>query len=507
MSKEAIELTMLVVGVSIIIILSYFLFTSNAKPKAELLTEEHQYERLGEVSKDVLYTRLPSIDKTMAQMIEDRIIQDNEMVYYGQGYGGINVTKVVYDYFNNYFDKNWKFTVKLTIKNGYVLWIPNSESHDESSISKVSPFEANEIGRFYTAPSGVYGNPSRVSVDSRGNVWVGNRGVRTLIKVGLWENKQCVDKNGNGVIETSRDYNGDGQITPDEMLDFGKDECMLAEVFLGTSKGNYDSNNNGGGVRAVCVDGNDNVYAGLMNDKKLFYISKEGNILKSWDIPVTPYGCFVDRDGIVWISGAGTQKLLKYNPVTNNFQTIDIGLFVYGIAPCFKDDCLVINTWENKHLVKLNTKTNGIIFNQEKSELDKGRGLCVDENENIYAVSTANKLLVKYDRNGNKIKDVATCKDPTGAGIDNFGKVWVTCLDAHIVGYDMDLNPRKGNEFGTAHYVYNFFTSFNAKMDETIRTVSFGYDIGSGDRVRTYHIPMPVPGEIGLFGEGILYTK
>ncbi|MEM2985301.1 MAG: hypothetical protein QXL24_08765, partial [Candidatus Jordarchaeaceae archaeon] len=105
------------------------------------------------------------------------------------------------DYFDSYFERRWNLSVyvRKDIINS-VLWIPNSGIGN--SVSKVNTINALELGRYYTVPSNVYGNPSRVAVDSKGNVWVGNRGTRTIVKIGLLENNQCLDKNGNGKRHT-----------------------------------------------------------------------------------------------------------------------------------------------------------------------------------------------------------------------------------------------------------------------------------------------------------------
>jgi sugar lactone lactonase YvrE len=486
---ELMEILIIVVGISILILLSYLLFSRSMEASSSATVEESQYVRVMKFVSNFFYSRIPEIDKTMAQLLADRILSDTEIVFYGERYGGLNVTKITYDYFGQYFDERWNLTISTEVKiKNSVLWIPNSGNGN--SISKVNTKDGSEMGRYYTVPSSIYGNPSRVALDSEGNVWVGNRGTRTIVKIGLLENNQCVDKNGNGVIETSRDVDQDGVIDQKEMLPFKDDECFLFEVFLGgTSYGNFGA----GGVRAVCTDKNDNVYAGLYNEKKLFYVSKDGVVLGSWDLPFPPYGCFVDDNGIVWISGVTTKKLMRFDQKTGKIDSIDIGHVVYGIAPCFKEDCLVINGWEDMKLTKLNTTTNQIIFSLDKPELYQGRGIIVDENENIYAVSSGKDLIIKYDKDGNEIARASTCGTPTGVGIDAFEKVWVTCTgDNGIRRYTKDLVPEIKNAFGTGHYVYNFFTSFNLKPITLGKSLSFGY-LPTGDRIRTYVIKLPLP--------------
>jgi streptogramin lyase len=52
------------------------------------------------------------------------------------------------------------------------------------------------------------------------------------VKIGLYEAGNWIDRNGDGICQTSQDLNGDGDIIGDEMLAWGQDECVLYEVVL-----------------------------------------------------------------------------------------------------------------------------------------------------------------------------------------------------------------------------------------------------------------------------------
>ena len=85
------------------------------------------------------------------------------------------------------------------------IWIALS---GRGTIAKVNTETGAILGEYLSAPDGRYRNPSRTTVDLNGNVWVGNRdeatgGQGSVVHVGLKENSQCVDRNGNGVIDTS----------------------------------------------------------------------------------------------------------------------------------------------------------------------------------------------------------------------------------------------------------------------------------------------------------------
>ncbi|MCP3994621.1 MAG: hypothetical protein GY722_06080, partial [bacterium] len=89
------------------------------------------------------------------------------------------------------------------------IWIAAS---DRGTIVKIDVATGAILGEYSTNPDHLdYGNPSRTTVALDGSVWVGNReDVRnnrgSVAHIGLPELNQCVDRNGNGVIDTSAGY-------------------------------------------------------------------------------------------------------------------------------------------------------------------------------------------------------------------------------------------------------------------------------------------------------------
>lgn len=164
------------------------------------------------------------------------------------------------------------------------IWIPNS---GEGTMSKLDVRTGKELGRYRTGPEDLGGklSPSRTTVDREGNAWVANRafGLQgSVVKVGLLEANQCMDRNGNGIIETSKDLNGNGRIDPAELLPWppgapiGMDECILLSVNVGR----VDDI-----PRAVAIDKNNNVWIGLFNGHRYLKLDNfTGAILKSIDV-------------------------------------------------------------------------------------------------------------------------------------------------------------------------------------------------------------------------------
>jgi sugar lactone lactonase YvrE len=318
-------------------------------------------------------------------------------------------------------------------------WIVNSGSGKlQSSVSLVIA-DGKELRRHYTHHNKA-GNPSRTAVDYEGNIWIGNRGDSYLVKIYFDKNK-C-----KGV--TSEDKNNDGRIDENEMIDFDKDGCIAFKVDLRCNN-----------VRAVCIDvDKKSVYAGCWDGRKFFKISENGKIERYWNLPANPYGCVVDDNGIVWISTL-SNRLIRLNPKNNEIKVIQVP-FTYGIWKCRNKDCIAFTTWDRGTVVLFNTTTEKIIW--ERKVGPQARGVFIDEETNVYAVSSSTNKIVKYDEKGILRASAITCGIPTGVSQDACGDLWVACMDGGIKIFDKSLNELNSFIIPTYHYQYSDFTGFQA---------------------------------------------
>jgi hypothetical protein len=177
------------------------------------------------------------------------------------------------------------------------LYVANSGN---STISKVDTRINKVVAVYRTGPAGTTHDPSRTTVDRDGNVWVGNRqGNKNLVKI-AGDIKDCIDKNDDGVKQTSTDS------TP---LSWGQDECVLFSVRHWPSGGLE-------GVRSLTTDLDGYIWVGTYNTDKYFKIDpRNGNLIFSVNNP-KPYGAVVDRDGILWSANRGQNSTSRINTVT-----------------------------------------------------------------------------------------------------------------------------------------------------------------------------------------------
>ncbi len=134
-----------------------------------------------------------------------------------------------------------------------------------------------ELGRYEVGPSSLV-SPAVAAVDLEGSCWVGNRVAGSVVKIGLLENGGCVDRNGNGEIDTSTDSNSDGDISGNEMLAWGQDECVLIEIVLveGTqgphAPGEVHDDYEATELQAVAVDADGDVWVGVYETNQLYHL-------------------------------------------------------------------------------------------------------------------------------------------------------------------------------------------------------------------------------------------
>ncbi|MDH5492081.1 MAG: MopE-related protein, partial [Myxococcales bacterium] len=154
--------------------------------------------------------------------------------------------------------------------------------------------------------------PSRTAIDLRGNVYVANRaffaqGTVTKIAGAV---DDCVDRNRNLRIDTSRDLDGNGLIdrsTPGEFLG-QDDECILWTVDVGGV---------GGLPRAIAVAADGGVWVGLHDGRRVLELDPlTGGTRRSIAIAFNPYGAAIDSRARLWLLEVGSGRITSIDTST-----------------------------------------------------------------------------------------------------------------------------------------------------------------------------------------------
>jgi streptogramin lyase len=207
------------------------------------------------------------------------------------------------------------------------LWVPNGA---ESTLSKWDAVTEREIGRYRTGlASGecrgqLGGNMcnslSRVVVDSVGNAVAANRafGMQGTINKIAAERIDCVDRNMNGMIETSTG--------PMNVLPYGADECNIFTAEVGPVNAV---------LRSVTIDKGDEMFpegyiwvggcantGQLQGGAGLWQLNpRTGATIRHLDFPACAYGAVATPDGHLWWHTL-SNGITEVDPITGRVGTL-----------------------------------------------------------------------------------------------------------------------------------------------------------------------------------------
>ncbi len=353
------------------------------------------------------------------------------------------------------------------------LWVANT---DQGSVSKVNTLTLIEEARYRTGPSGGTESPSRTAVSLDGRfVIVNNRGTGSsaVIAANL---DDCKDKNGNGMIETSKNKN--------DLLAWQADECLMWSV-QHPFKGDI-----GSGPRGVtwtpgtfdqvdCVFKNPKIWVGFLPvaNATAHMVRLDGMtgaveetlVINNWTQGDTfwgPYGAALDKDKNVWFTGL-RGELFRINTI-NNPATFDrwtppqatqsYGMTVDPDGDPWHGGCSgPVTTFDPK------TQTFTPIAGTNACH----RGLAADHDGNVWVASNGPCGLVQIDHKTNQLIKFHTlnpCSIPVGVSVDLEGFVWLV----DEAGWAWKIDPlnvpamKKVDIIGD-HYTYSDMTGGQLK--------------------------------------------
>lgn len=309
-----------------------------------------------------------------------------------------------------------------------IIWIANS---GEGTVSKIDTVAAVELARYRT---GALDNPdpSRTTVNLTGDVAVVNRSGSVTKFSSVIE--RCVDRNGNGTIDTSQG--------PDDVRPWGEDECMLWHHETDYAQGDHV-----GGPRGTAWDAGN----GPCTEANLWFSWRRqptttavirhldgatGEVLGETLVPDWtdnwghgPYGGASDADSNFW--GLGTLgTLVKVEPETYDFTRWEnpVAHVMYGIALD-----AVGNPWLagwDGHLWTFDRATETFIdMGGTAGGPSRMRGLAIDLEGHAWIAGNGGCALVRFDTIAGTLLEGAIplpgCNEPVGVSIDVDGKVWV----------------------------------------------------------------------------------
>lgn len=350
-----------------------------------------------------------------------------------------------------------------------VLWVANA---GEDTLTKFDTRNNKELARYRTwfGPAGQAGHaphlgnafagaaPSRTAVDLDGNAYVLNRHFdgrsAVLIKV---LSDGGIDRNGNGVIDTSSDANADGIISASEMqpladsngnsiIDAGEIKDERVAWAMRVPDGVGAPLRTGVLGRSLCIAPNGNLWVGLYNDGTYYEVSSvDGRTLRGpINVGVTPYGCLIDSQGKlfsadlsngmgrldtttgvsggrlglidttygialdnthVYFASQSSNTYLRVNKTTFAQDRPSQGprYFSVGISVDGNGD-IVTGVYNGGGVSKYRASDGAVICtNTGYANMSETRGVIADADRNIWQISVSGSLVAKYGPNCEKL--------------------------------------------------------------------------------------------------------
>lgn len=327
------------------------------------------------------------------------------------------------------------------------IWIAVST---KGTVVKVDTATGQIVGEYLSAPAGRLTDPSRTTVDQNGNVWVANRAENgslpangllragasgSAIHIGLEQNGQCVDRNGNGVIDTSH---AQGDIKPwpntggaDNTggVSTATDECVLHYVRVNST-----------GTRHLSVTDTNDVWVSGTGERAFDLVDGDTGTIVRAELPVNcgGYGGLIDRNGVIW----SAQPLLRWNtalPLTVANST------------CYTHDSYGLgidsqgNVWNtslyNNQVRKF--APDGTLIGTFDHGNANAQGVAVDANDHVWVAHAffGSTTLGHLLPNGDWLGNVTVGTGPTGVAVDGAGKIWATNYNSRTASR---IDPSQG---------------------------------------------------------------
>ncbi|MBT9520918.1 MAG: hypothetical protein IV101_08475 [Dechloromonas sp.] len=391
-----------------------------------------------------------------------------------------------------------------------ILWIANG---GEDTLTKFDSANNKEIARYRTwfGPAGQPGHvshlgnpfagpaPSRTAVDTNGNAYVANRwfaNVPPVVVKILTEGG--IDRNGNGVIDTSSDLNNDGVINDaGEILNMadtngnGIIDCPQSAPFTGCEIQDERiawavrvGPNNGLG-RSMCIGTDGHLWVGMYNVGQYFKISSVDGHTIAGPISTTPtagqpnagggspYGCLVDGNGTLW--GANLSGILTKITNTQNYTaanntpalagsvvaSFNSGVQNYGIAlgkDALGNPAIFLGSIGGGRYHQFNPATNAFSALGQGSNFASA-GIGVDGSDKIVTGPYLSGGVTKYNPDGTIVWAAPTQLSSETRGVipDQDGNIWqVSRTGSRLMKYrGTDGAPLGTFEVGNHPYTYS----------------------------------------------------
>jgi RHS repeat-associated protein len=315
------------------------------------------------------------------------------------------------------------------------IWVAVSS---RGTIVKIDTDTGKVVGEYFSSPAGQPKDPSRTTVDHNGNVWASNRAGNSVLRIGLVENGQCVDRNGNGVIDTSRAqddiraWTNAGGVDTDGGVETAADECVINYTRVRSS-----------GTRHVSVNTLNDVWVSGTGGQRFDLLDGATGQIKRQEGPVGygGYGGLIDGKGVIW----SARPLLRWDTAlplkgANGGTWKGWGHDSYGL--CIDSQGNVWNTALDGNLI-YKFAPDGTHLGTFNHGDHWAQGCVIDRHDHVWVAHSLHTSTVGHLKgDGTFVGNVPVGSGPTGVAVDSKGKIWATNHNSRTVSrIDPELGP------------------------------------------------------------------
>jgi RHS repeat-associated protein len=316
------------------------------------------------------------------------------------------------------------------------IWVANST---KGTIVKINTETGAILGEYWSSPTGQPRNPSRTTVDLNGSVWATNRDGNSVLQVALAETGQCIDRNGNGTIDTSTGFNDIRPWTNANNADTNggvstaADECIVHYTRVSSS-----------GTRHVSVNSDNDVWVSGTGGQKFDLIDGDTGLIKRSEPSVGygGYGGLIDKNGVIW----SARPLLRWDtskPLTgpNGQNWTGFGHDSYGLG--IDPDGNVWNTALEGNQIR-KWAPDGTLLGTYQHGFHWAQGCAADKKGNVWVAHSINgggTTIGHLKTNGTYVGNILVGAGPTGVAVDAKGKIWAASFDGTCSRIDPDAGP------------------------------------------------------------------
>lgn len=273
-----------------------------------------------------------------------------------------------------------------------VVWVP---SPDVNIVLKLDGRTGRQLGAYRMGPPRSEWRPCAVAADPAGNVYVACSSPGRSGKIVQIRPVPVGDVNGDGVVRTSRDADGNGSISLNEILDWGSDDCIgkVIDVGVGTE----------------------------------------------------PSSLVFDQDGQLWVALEGQSAVARVDLTTGavgpHIRTPGrpSALLVNGA------NSILVLSRKDHILCRISTVTYEVEATYDLGDSSPA-AMCVDHYERVWVADEYGGLIMVHPADGSRIRYATDyCGGFAGVVVDRDGDIWASCP---VKGLVTHFSPVDGSIIG-----------------------------------------------------------